>query len=48
MKSTSKIKFSHYLLSNDFNDKLWRYHLDIPYLSTYHNNKGHHEFKQSN
>ena len=29
MKSTFKTRFSHYLLSNNFNDKFWRSHLHI-------------------
>ena len=50
MKSMSKTIFSQYLLSNIVNDKFWRPHLDILYLSTWHNNRGYHEkeiqFKQ--
>ena len=38
MKSTSKNGFSYYLLSNTFNGKFQRSHLDILNLSTQHNN----------
>ena len=57
MKSMSKTRFSHYLLSynclpvqsKELRAKFWRSHLNILYLSTWHNNKGRHEkiqFKQ--
>ena len=45
MKSMSKTKFRHYLLSNTFSNKLWISPLDILSLSTQHSNKGHHEKK---
>ena len=39
MKSTSKTKFSHYLLRNTLNDKFWRSYVDILYLSTMKKNR---------
>ena len=47
MKSTSKTKLNHLLLSITFNDKYWRSQLDFLQLSIQHKNKGHHE-KKSN
>ena len=47
VKSTSKTRLNHLLLSITFNDKYWRSQLDVLYTSIQHNNKGHHE-KKSN
>ena len=46
MKLTFNILFSQLLLRITFDDKFWRSHIDILYLSTQLNNGGHHE-KQS-
>ena len=43
MKSTSKIKLNHFLLSIIFNNEFWRPQLESLHLSIQHNNIGHHE-----
>ena len=47
MKSTSKTKLDHWLLSITFNDKYCRSQLDFLHLSIQHKKEGHHE-KKSN
>jgi hypothetical protein len=47
MKSTSKTKLNHLLLSVSFSDKYSRSQLDSLHLSTQHNNKVHYG-KKSN
>ena len=41
----SEIIFNHVLLSITFNDKFWRFQLDILHLSLQHNIRVHHEKK---
>ena len=43
MKSTSKTKLNHLLLSITFDAKYWRPRLDILYFIIEHNNRGHHK-----
>ena len=43
MKLTFKNIFSKLLLRLTFDDRFWRSHIDILYLNTYLNNRGHRE-----
>ena len=45
MKSTSKLKLKHLLLSITFNDNFWSSQLDFLHLSIKYDNKDHHEKK---
>ena len=47
VKSMSKTKLNHLLLSITFNEKYWWSQLDSLHLSIQHNNEGHHEKKSS-
>ena len=47
MKSMSKTRIYHLLLSIIFNNKYWRSQLDFLHFSIQHNNKAHHENKSN-